>query len=204
MLIKYPIRHFKNGAIIIADKDKGSSLCVILEGKIRIFIRDRDNNQQTLNVIGPYDFFGEMAMVKHGYRQAIVKAISDAKLIEIPFNEIRLYVKQYPNIKTNILSTYKRRLESNRSLIRREGIERRHHPRVDMHVPCKFKISDLADNKAIPGEVENISMNGALLSFKEVPVKDIVKTFEGKKVDLTFTVSDTKEIKLAATVVRVS
>ena len=56
-------RHFEKGALIFSQGDPGDALYGIASGKIRILTSDDNGHEVFLNLLGPGDTFGEIALL---------------------------------------------------------------------------------------------------------------------------------------------
>jgi CRP/FNR family transcriptional regulator, cyclic AMP receptor protein len=73
---------FVAGETIIREGQAGSNLFVMCEGRIKI-VREFDNQLFQLAELGPYDFFGEMALIDDFPASATVQAISDVVVLQL-------------------------------------------------------------------------------------------------------------------------
>jgi CRP-like cAMP-binding protein len=64
------------GALLIEQNTTGSTMYVIAEGSVEVFI-DGLTDQRTLVVLGPGQVVGEMALLDYGYRSASARATGD-------------------------------------------------------------------------------------------------------------------------------
>ena len=56
------VRTFPKNAVIINEGDRGDSLYVILTGKVKVYVSDDDGREMILDIYGPGDYVGEMAL----------------------------------------------------------------------------------------------------------------------------------------------
>jgi len=77
-------RAFEKNALIFAQGDPGDALYGIASGRIRISTADDAGHEVFLNVLGPGDTFGEIAMLDGLQRTASAVAIASATLVVIP------------------------------------------------------------------------------------------------------------------------
>ncbi len=73
------VRHYREGARIFSEGDRGDGMYVILTGRVRIF-RSKEGHETTLAVLGHGDFFGEMALFDHRPRSASVEAVTPVEV----------------------------------------------------------------------------------------------------------------------------
>jgi len=83
--------HFDTDDVVFKEGDPGDCLYLITEGNVRISKTGRGGLQETLNYIGPGNFFGEMALVDGQPRSAQATATSPCVLASVDaatFNRI--------------------------------------------------------------------------------------------------------------------
>ncbi|OAI42694.1 hypothetical protein AYO41_00740 [Verrucomicrobia bacterium SCGC AG-212-E04] len=71
---------FPADEVIFEEGDEGHELYLVLGGSVRISVRGREHQAETLQTIEEGDFFGEMALVDHSPRSATATAV-DACLL---------------------------------------------------------------------------------------------------------------------------
>ena len=82
-------RRVSRGATIFSKNDDGSSLMAVLAGRVRIGSVSLDGKEVTLNVIGPGEIFGEIALLDGKPRSADAVALADTTLMVL---ERRLFL----------------------------------------------------------------------------------------------------------------
>ena len=68
--------NFKKGNMIFKEGDVEDTMFFIKDGKVEIS-RKMGNAQQVISILGPNDFFGEMALLRKSPRSATATAIQD-------------------------------------------------------------------------------------------------------------------------------
>lgn len=63
-------RRYMRSEVIFLEGDEGTALCLIAEGRIRIQLTGADGREVVINVYGPGEFFGELAMLDGEPRSA--------------------------------------------------------------------------------------------------------------------------------------
>ena len=79
-------KRFPAGHMIFLEEDHGSDFYVILEGQVEISktyrgVEGRGDRPEVLNVLGPGDFFGEMALLEETPRFATARAVTDVECL---------------------------------------------------------------------------------------------------------------------------
>lgn len=75
-------RLFPAGTTLFEQGDEGREMYVISSGKIEIS-RHADDKEMVLAVLGPGDFFGEMAIINNQPRSATARVLEDAQVLVI-------------------------------------------------------------------------------------------------------------------------
>ncbi len=76
-------RRYAKGATIFSKHDDGSSMMAVLAGRVRIGAVSADGKEVMLNVIGPGEIFGEIALLDGKPRSADAVALEDTTLMVV-------------------------------------------------------------------------------------------------------------------------
>lgn len=80
---------FKKGDSIFAEGEETRGIFLIQSGKIEIFKSTVDGWKQTLSVLGPGSFFGELSIIENRRHEANAVAIEDSELFLITKEDFR-------------------------------------------------------------------------------------------------------------------
>lgn len=108
---------FNEGDIIFCEFEPGEEMYVIKEGKVRI-TKIQNNKEKTIDVIGPGDMFGEMALIDNDRRTATVIAETDVVLIKVDRNNFEILAKNNPQWAIKLLKSFSRRIYDARRKLR--------------------------------------------------------------------------------------
>lgn len=81
------VRHYPRKSLVIREGEMGTSLFVLLEGRIRIFSEDRDVHRFVFGAFGAGALFGEVSL-DQGPRTASVEAATDCVCADVPYTEL--------------------------------------------------------------------------------------------------------------------
>lgn len=103
-------RTFPRNTILVHEGDPSDSLFIVLSGKVKIYSSDIDGREVVLNLLAPYDCFGELALIDAEPRSASVITLEPCKMGIILRDEFLRYLEQQPRIAKNLLATLVRKL----------------------------------------------------------------------------------------------
>ena len=113
------IRHFKAHTVLIHEGDRGSTVFVVLSGKLRIYCSDYTGREITLAFYGPGEYVGEMSLDK-GPRSASVVTEEDSLCAVVTGTILRKHLAHEPAFAMELILRLIRRArlatESARSL----------------------------------------------------------------------------------------
>jgi CRP/FNR family cyclic AMP-dependent transcriptional regulator len=82
-------KSYARGNLILAAGDLTDSLFILISGRIKVFMSDLDGKEVILSILGPNEFFGEMALIDNSPRSANVVALEPCELLCIPKPEFK-------------------------------------------------------------------------------------------------------------------
>ena len=98
------------GDVIFAKGDEGDSLLVVIDGMVRISVLSADAREVVLNLIGPGQVFGEIALLDGLQRTAEARADADCRLLVLGRGDFRALLLAEPLIGVRLLEVVGRRL----------------------------------------------------------------------------------------------
>lgn len=93
---------FDRGRTIIRQGDRGKSLFILLDGKVRVYTYDQRGKEVPLAILSENQFFGEMSLLTGAPRSASVQALEESLLCEISYEAMREIVQKWPSIKKTL------------------------------------------------------------------------------------------------------
>ncbi len=94
------------------EEDSGTSLFVILRGKVKVSRSSNDGREVILTMLGESDFFGEMAFLDGLARSANVIATEESEVYLIQRNEFLKLLHDHPEISIILLQELTSRLRN--------------------------------------------------------------------------------------------
>ncbi|MFA7228864.1 MAG: cyclic nucleotide-binding domain-containing protein, partial [Melioribacteraceae bacterium] len=98
------VRSFRrSGELIIKEGESGSSMYVLAEGLLNVFVNESGKERVKVGTISPGQFFGEMSLLTGEERGATVIAETDSVTVEISKEPFKKILKKRPEL-ANALS----------------------------------------------------------------------------------------------------
>lgn len=98
--------------------DKGDAMYLIESGRVRISIRDQEEQEVILAELAQGDFFGEMSIIDGRQRSADAKVIEDAQLAILSREAFLSFVRSNADVALEMLSALTDRLRRTDELLR--------------------------------------------------------------------------------------
>jgi CRP/FNR family cyclic AMP-dependent transcriptional regulator len=105
-------RKYPKNTVIINEGDDTDSLYLINEGKVKIVLSDEDGKEVIISMLGPGDFFGEMAIIDDEPRSACVITMEPSRFSIIHKAEFNKFMHNNPEATTNLMKSLSQRLRA--------------------------------------------------------------------------------------------
>jgi len=93
---------FKKDELVFAEESPGDKMYILRAGSVKIFKKIK-NNDTTLAIVNPGEFFGEMALLDGGPRSAAAKAIEDVKALVVTIKNFDNMREKSPHVALSIM-----------------------------------------------------------------------------------------------------
>ncbi|HET7790237.1 MAG TPA: Crp/Fnr family transcriptional regulator [Gemmatimonadales bacterium] len=103
-------RSYPKNSVILFEDDPGDALYVVATGQVKVVLIGEDGREVILSVLGPGEFFGEMALIDDEPRSAHVIAMEDSNLVVLRREDFQQILVQTPAISVSLLRELSRRL----------------------------------------------------------------------------------------------
>jgi CRP/FNR family cyclic AMP-dependent transcriptional regulator len=91
--------------------DEGGEVYVVASGTLKALTTSRDGDDVVFSILGPGEFFGEVALLGATQRTATITAIDDCTLVVIDRRDFMSYLKTDPDMSVKLLSVLAMRLK---------------------------------------------------------------------------------------------
>lgn len=89
------VREYRPRTVLVTEGDRTDALYFILEGRVRAYVGDASGREVVLSVMGPGEYFGEIAF-DQGPRSASVITLEACKLLAVPQAQFADFVARNP------------------------------------------------------------------------------------------------------------
>jgi CRP/FNR family cyclic AMP-dependent transcriptional regulator len=103
-------RRYNKDDVIFHEDESGDVFCVIREGKVKITMISPEGKEIILSMMGPGDFFGEMALLDDEPRSATVVATESLEVVTIWRTDFLEIMKDNFSITRKIMAELSRRV----------------------------------------------------------------------------------------------
>jgi len=110
-------RTYNPGDIIFHEGDVGNEMFIIQSGQVKITKQLKDGVEKTLVILGPGEFFGEMAVIDKDVRSANAVSVQASRLIALDEEVFEMHMQTNPKIVKKILKNLTTRIrEANKQI----------------------------------------------------------------------------------------
>lgn len=103
-------RRESRGSLILSQGDRGDALFLIRSGQVKVSVVADDGREVILSVLGPGNFFGELALLDDAPRSAHVTAMEDTVLLQLHREDFRNRLTLSPELSISLLRELSQRL----------------------------------------------------------------------------------------------
>jgi CRP-like cAMP-binding protein len=98
-------RRYARGETLFLEGDPGTSLCIIDKGRVKLGLTSAEGREIILDLLGPGDVFGELALLDGEPRSANAIAVEASDVLLLARDEFLHFLRQHPQASLVLLST---------------------------------------------------------------------------------------------------
>ncbi len=103
-------RRFSKDTVVFFENEEGDFFFMILEGRIKVTILGDDGREVILSMLGPGDFFGEMALLDNEPRSATAIAVEESELLQLHRTDFQTVLTDNRSIQAALIKILTARL----------------------------------------------------------------------------------------------
>ena len=104
------LKRFPKNSVLVNEGDDTDSLYIIQSGRVKIYLSDEDGKELVLSLIGPGDYFGEIALLDESPRSASVMSLEECKIYVLNKSQFEAFLKQDTAVCLRVMRGLTRRL----------------------------------------------------------------------------------------------
>src|SRR4029079_15029513 len=97
----------ESGHVLVHEGARESQFYLVVDGQAKV-----TRGRKTVATLGPGEYFGELALLDPGPRNATVTAVSDMEVLELGSREFGGLLEEVPGIARKLLAGLARRLHA--------------------------------------------------------------------------------------------
>ena len=103
-------KRYPKDTVVFFENEEGDFFFTILEGRIKVTILGDDGREVILSMLGPGDFFGEMALLDNETRSATAIAVEESELLSLHRNDFQSVLNDNKSITSALIRVLSARL----------------------------------------------------------------------------------------------
>ncbi len=100
----------ERGDVLFREGDRGDTLYVIAEGKIKLGRTSPDGRENLVAILGPGEMFGELSLFDPGPRTMTATAVAEAQLLGVGNDSLTSILTGRPEVSKSLLAALAQRL----------------------------------------------------------------------------------------------
>src|SRR5689334_4602369 len=101
---------FKSGETIFSQNTEGDAFYLIESGTVQVITQSAGSKREVLAVLGPREWFGEMALLSGELRSATVTAVKDTIAWKLSYESWQDLIEKHPTWLHHFCATLSKRL----------------------------------------------------------------------------------------------
>ncbi len=105
-------RSYPAHSVLINEGDETDALYVIEEGEVKVYASDDEGREVILNILGPGEYFGELALVDDAPRSASVMTLKPTRVVMISKAQFKQCLADNPEVAYNLIAALARHVRA--------------------------------------------------------------------------------------------
>jgi CRP/FNR family cyclic AMP-dependent transcriptional regulator len=110
-------RRYGKGDTVFYQGDPGMSLCIVQQGRVKLALTTPEGREIIIDLLGPGDVFGELALLDGEPRSADAVATEASELLLLERDEFIRFLLERPSVAVELLGILSRRLRRDAQLL---------------------------------------------------------------------------------------
>lgn len=110
-------RRYRAGEPVFREGDPGTALYIVETGEVKILLGGSEGKEVALALLGPGEFFGELALLDGEPRSADAVATVAGEVLVLPREDFLRFLREVPAVAINMLASLSRRFRRTDRLV---------------------------------------------------------------------------------------
>jgi CRP-like cAMP-binding protein len=102
LAVKLAVQPFQRGDVLMRQGDLGDAFYIVREGKVEVMAKDTGRSRR-LSVLGPGEYFGEIALLRDQPRMATVRAMTQGSAWRLERQDFRDLLGRYLDLDSHLV-----------------------------------------------------------------------------------------------------
>lgn len=159
---KLTVVRFQAGEPVFFAGDPGDAMYVIAEGEAEVFFKNDTGEKIILERPGKGDFFGELAFLEQGCRNASVTAATDFTAFRLAHADLQVFLESRPKAALHMLAAFARRLRFTAEQLRHTATRNVNEEVADQRTTVQKAADGIA---AFSGSISFLFIHAGIFTF---------------------------------------
>ncbi len=105
-------RSYAKNTILVNEGDPSEMFYIILTGKVKVYVSDEKGKEVLLNMAGPGEYFGELAIIDDAPRSASVMTMEPCQMAVVSRAGFERCIAEHPGFAMGLIRTLVKRVRS--------------------------------------------------------------------------------------------
>jgi len=106
------IRKYAKNTILVSEGDPSEMFYLILKGQVKAFVSDEKGKEVLLNIQGPGEYFGEIAIIDAAPRSASIMTLEPCQMTVVSKGEFERSLAEHPDIALGLIRNLVKRIRT--------------------------------------------------------------------------------------------
>lgn len=106
------IKSYPKNSILVNEGDQSDSLYVIVDGQVKVYVSDENGKEAILNIQGPGEYFGELALIDEIPRSASVVTLKPSRISHVSRGDFEHCLAENPSLAVKLIRSLTQRVRS--------------------------------------------------------------------------------------------
>jgi len=106
------IRKYAKNTILVSEGDPSELFYLILKGQVKAFVSDDNGKEVLLNIQGPGEYFGEIAIIDTAPRSASIMTLEPCQMAVVAKGEFERCLAEHPDIALGMIRSLVKRIRT--------------------------------------------------------------------------------------------